>query len=63
MSFDPEPPTAALRLLQAPNVVLSARAGSVAPGDAADTKIATRRRLGACERFRLDGEPPADVVS
>ena len=57
--FDPEPPTAALRLLRAPNVVLSPHVGGV-----------TRETLGRIAtvavsniREHLAGNAPVDVVS
>ncbi len=57
--FDPEPPTAALRLLRAPNVALSPHVGGVTR----ETLI--RIALAAASNVRqfLEGKPLADVVS
>ncbi|MGI5460544.1 2-hydroxyacid dehydrogenase [Streptomyces sp. CA-249302] len=57
--FDPEPPTAALRLLKAPNVVLSPHVGGVTR----ETLI--RIALAAVQNVTgfLTGGQPADVVS
>ncbi|NYI03359.1 2-hydroxyacid dehydrogenase [Allostreptomyces psammosilenae] len=57
--FDPEPPTTALRLLRAPNVVLSPHVGGVT------RETLVRIALAALENVRayLDGKPPRDVVS
>jgi phosphoglycerate dehydrogenase-like enzyme len=57
--FDPEPPTAALRLLSAPNVALSPHVGGVTR----ETMI--RIALAAASNVRrfLEGEPLTDVVS
>ncbi len=57
--FDPEPPTAALRLLRAPNVVLSPHAGGVTRETLARIATAAAANVG---RY-LAGAPPADVVS
>jgi phosphoglycerate dehydrogenase-like enzyme len=57
--FDPEPPTPALRLLKAPNVVLSPHAGGVT------RETLVRIALAAVENVTefLTGKPPRDVVS
>ncbi|TLQ45404.1 2-hydroxyacid dehydrogenase [Streptomyces marianii] len=57
--FDPEPPTAALRLLKAPNVVLSPHVGGVT------RETLVRIALSAVQNVvdHLAGEPPRDVVS
>ncbi|HTO62995.1 MAG TPA: NAD(P)-dependent oxidoreductase [Bradyrhizobium sp.] len=57
--FDPEPPTAALRLLRAPNVVLSPHVGGVTRETL--VRIAQAAALNVNEY--LAGKPPADVVS
>ncbi|MGW7378245.1 2-hydroxyacid dehydrogenase [Streptomyces sp. NPDC054794] len=56
--FDPEPPTAALRLLGAPNVVLSPHVGGVT------RETLVRIALAAVENVNayLAGAPPRDVV-
>lgn len=57
--FDPEPPTPALRLLRAPNVVLSPHAGGVT------RETLVRIALAAVENVTgyLSGREPRDVVS
>lgn len=57
--FDPEPPTAALRLLGAPNVVLSPHVGGVT------RETLVRIGLAAVQNVidHLDGKPPRDIVS
>ena len=57
--FDPEPPTAALRLLRAPNVVLSPHAGGVTR----ETLARIARAAASNVSEYLAGRPPADVVS
>ncbi|WP_338672260.1 NAD(P)-dependent oxidoreductase [Streptomyces sp. SCSIO 30461] len=56
--FDPEPPTAALRLLKAPNVVLSPHVGG------ATRETLVRIALAALQNVidYLDGKPPRDVT-
>ncbi|QOV40593.1 phosphoglycerate dehydrogenase [Streptomyces ferrugineus] len=57
--FDPEPPTRALRLLRAPNVVLSPHAGGVT------RETLVRIALAAVQNVTgfLSGEAPRDVVN
>ncbi|MGW7368931.1 2-hydroxyacid dehydrogenase [Streptomyces sp. NPDC054841] len=57
--FDPEPPTAALRLLRAPNVVLSPHVAGVT------RETLVRIALAAVQNVidHLDGKPPRDVVT
>ncbi|MFC8132163.1 2-hydroxyacid dehydrogenase [Streptomyces sp. NPDC057302] len=57
--FDPEPPTAALRLLKAPNVVLSPHVAGVT------RETLVRIGLAAIQNVvgHLEGKPLADVVS
>lgn len=57
--FDPEPPTADLRLLRAPNVVLSPHLGGVT------RETLVRIRQAAMENVAdyLAGKPPRDVVN
>lgn len=57
--FDPEPPTAALRLLKAPNVVLSPHVAGVT------RETLVRIALAAVQNVadRLEGKPLRDVVS
>ena len=57
--FDPEPPTPALRLLKAPNVVLSPHVGGVT------RETVVRIALAAVQNAAgfLAGEPPKDVVN
>lgn len=57
--FDPEPPTPALRLLKAPNVVLSPHVAGVT------RETLVRIALAAVQNVTgfLAGEPPQDVVS
>jgi len=57
--FDPEPPTAALRLLRAPNVVLSPHVGGVTRETLRRIVMAAVSNVSAW----LAGAPPADVVS
>ena len=57
--FDPEPPTAALRLLRAPNVVLSPHAGGVTR----ETLVRIAMAAASNVNQYLAGKPPADVVS
>jgi phosphoglycerate dehydrogenase-like enzyme len=57
--FDPEPPTAALRLLRAPNVVLSPHAGGVTR----ETLVRIAMAAASNVNEYLAGKPPADVVS
>jgi phosphoglycerate dehydrogenase-like enzyme len=57
--FDPEPPTAALRLLSAPNVVLSPHAGGVTRETLVRIAIAAASNVSEF----LAGKPPADVIS
>ncbi|BDB40721.1 MULTISPECIES: 2-hydroxyacid dehydrogenase [Mycobacterium] len=57
--FDPEPPTSALRLLRAPNVVLSPHVGGVTRETLIRIAIAAASNV---LRY-LEGKPPADVVS
>ncbi|MER6346888.1 2-hydroxyacid dehydrogenase [Streptomyces sp. NPDC001595] len=57
--FDPEPPTPALRLLKAPNVVLSPHAAGVTRETLIRISAAA---VGNATAF-LDGEAPRDVVS
>ncbi len=56
--FDPEPPTPALRLLRAPNVVLSPHVGGVT------RETLVRIALAAVENVTgyLAGGPPRDVI-
>ena len=56
--FDPEPPTAALRLLRAPNVVLSPHVGGVTRETVARIAMAAASNVSAY----LAGRLPADVV-
>lgn len=58
-SSTPNPPTAALRLLKAPNVALSSHVGGVT------RETVTRIALAAVENAAgfLTGRPPGDVVS
>jgi len=56
--FDPEPPTAALRLLRAPNVVLSPHVGGVTRKTLARIALAAAPNVNAF----LAGKPPADVI-
>ncbi|RST18972.1 phosphoglycerate dehydrogenase [Streptomyces sp. WAC05374] len=57
--FDPEPPPASLRLLKAPNVVLSPHAAGVT------RETVVRIALAAVENVagHLSGKPPRDVVT
>jgi phosphoglycerate dehydrogenase-like enzyme len=57
--FDPEPPTAALRLLRAPNVVLSPHVAGVT------RETLVRIALAAVQNVAdfVEGKPPRDVVS
>lgn len=57
--FDPEPPTSALRLLKAPNVVLSPHVAGVT------RETVVRIALAAVHNATefMDGKPPRDVVS
>ncbi|MCQ4082824.1 phosphoglycerate dehydrogenase [Streptomyces sp. RB6PN25] len=57
--FDPEPPTAALRLLRAPNVVLSPHVAGVT------RETLVRIALAAVQNVAdfLEGKPPRDVVA
>jgi len=58
--FDPEPPPASLRLLRAPNVVLSPHVGGVT------REALVRIALAAIENVRgwlTEGRPPADIVN
>jgi phosphoglycerate dehydrogenase-like enzyme len=57
--LDPEPPTPALRLLKAPNVVLSPHVAGVT------RETLVRIALAAVQNVTgfLAGEPPRDVVS
>jgi phosphoglycerate dehydrogenase-like enzyme len=57
--FDPEPPTAALRLLKAPNVVLSPHVAGVT------RETLVRIALAAVQNVvgHLEGKPLRDVVS
>jgi len=57
--FDPEPPTAALRLLRAPNVVLSPHVGGVTR----ETLVRIAMAAASNVNEYLAGKPPADVVS
>jgi phosphoglycerate dehydrogenase-like enzyme len=57
--FDPEPPTAALRLLRAPNAVLSPHVGGVTRETLTRIVMAAVANVSAY----LAGKPPADVVS
>ena len=57
--FDPEPPTAALRLLHAPNVVLSPHVGGVTR----ETLVRIAMAAASNVRRFLEGQPLADVVS
>jgi phosphoglycerate dehydrogenase-like enzyme len=57
--FDPEPPTAALRLLHAPNVVLSPHVGGVTR----ETLIRIAMAAASNVSQFLEGKPPADVVT
>ncbi|MFE6358895.1 2-hydroxyacid dehydrogenase [Streptomyces sp. NPDC057806] len=57
--FDPEPPTPALRLLRAPNVVLSPHAGGVTRETLVRIGLAAVRNVTGF----LSGEPPRDLVS
>jgi len=57
--FDPEPPTATLRLLRAPNVVLSPHVGGVTRETLVRIAVAAASNV---LQF-LEGKPPADVVS
>jgi phosphoglycerate dehydrogenase-like enzyme len=57
--FDPEPPTATLRLLRAPNVVLSPHVGGVTR----ETLIRIAVAAASNVLQFLEGKPPADVVS
>ncbi|WP_275424503.1 2-hydroxyacid dehydrogenase, partial [Planobispora siamensis] len=57
--YDPEPPGADLRLLRAPNVVLSPHAGGVT------REAVVRIALAAVQNVtdHLDGKPPRDIVN
>ncbi|WP_425586448.1 2-hydroxyacid dehydrogenase [Streptomyces ziwulingensis] len=57
--FDPEPPTPALRLLRAPNVVLSPHTAGVTRETLVRIALAAVRNVSAF----LGGEPPEDVVN
>ena len=57
--FDPEPPADTLRLLQAPNVVLSPHVGGVTR----ETLVRIAMAAGSNVDRYLAGKPPADVVS
>ena len=57
--FDPEPPTAALRLLGAPNIVLSPHVGGVTRETLARIAMAAASNVNEF----LAGKPPVDVVS
>ncbi len=57
--FDPEPPTAALRLLRAPNVVLSPHVGGVTR----ETLVRIGMAAASNVSEYLAGKLPADVVS
>ncbi|MFF6987654.1 NAD(P)-dependent oxidoreductase [Streptomyces sp. NPDC010273] len=57
--FDPEPPTPALRLLKAPNVVLSPHVGGVTRETVLRIALAAVRNAAD----HLTGKAPADVVS
>jgi len=57
--FDPEPPTPALRLLHAPNVVLTPHIAGVTR----ETLIRIAMAAASNVSEYLDGKPPADVVS
>jgi phosphoglycerate dehydrogenase-like enzyme len=57
--FDPEPPTGALRLLSAPNVVLSPHVGGVTRETLTRIAMAAASNVGAF----LSGKPVADIVS
>lgn len=56
--FDPEPPTPALRLLRAPNVVLSPHVGGVTRETLVRIALAAVQNVTA----HLAGDPPRDVV-
>ncbi|MFF8289267.1 2-hydroxyacid dehydrogenase [Streptomyces sp. NPDC016309] len=56
--FDPEPPPASLRLLKAPNVVLSPHAGGVTRETVVRIALAAVRNV----TDHLAGKPPRDVV-
>ncbi|MFF3947816.1 2-hydroxyacid dehydrogenase [Streptomyces sp. NPDC001902] len=56
--FDPEPPQAGMRLLHAPNVVLSPHAGGATGDTVARIALAAVRNVVDF----LDGRPPRDVV-
>ncbi|WUD73903.1 NAD(P)-binding domain-containing protein [Streptomyces sp. NBC_00510] len=57
--FDPEPPPAGMRLLHAPNVVLSPHAGGATGDTVARIALAAVRNV----LDFLDGRPPRDVVT
>lgn len=57
--FDPEPPTSALRLLKAPNVVLSPHVAGVTR----ETVVRIARAAVRNATEFMDGKPPRDVVS
>ncbi|MEV0977092.1 NAD(P)-dependent oxidoreductase [Streptomyces sp. NPDC049915] len=57
--FEPEPPTPSLRLLKAPNVVLSPHVGGVTRETVVRIGVAAVRNATAF----LAGEPPRDVVT
>ncbi|TGA97327.1 NAD(P)-dependent oxidoreductase [Streptomyces sp. MZ04] len=57
--FDPEPPTAALRLLKAPNVVLSPHVAGVTRETLVRIALAAIQNVAG----HLEGKPLADVVS
>lgn len=57
--FDPEPPTAALRLLKAPNVVLSPHVAGVTRETLVRIGLAAIQNVAG----HLEGKPLADVVS
>ncbi|MEV0112901.1 NAD(P)-dependent oxidoreductase [Streptomyces sp. NPDC050844] len=57
--FDPEPPTAALRLLRAPNVVLSPHVAGVTRETLVRIGLAAIQNVAG----HLEGKPLADVVS
>ncbi|MFF9817360.1 2-hydroxyacid dehydrogenase [Streptomyces sp. NPDC014006] len=57
--FEPEPPTPSLRLLKAPNVVLSPHVGGVTRETVVRIGVAAVRNAAAF----LAGEPPRDVVT
>ncbi|MFF4272600.1 hypothetical protein [Streptomyces sp. NPDC001536] len=57
--FDAEPPTPALRLLRAPDVVLSPHVGGVTRGTVVRIALAAVQNAAG----RLAGDPPRGIVN